>query len=139
MTLNNDMVQEVKVQSSNFAAEYGSGGMNISAVTKGGGSQFSGTVYDYVRHHKFAANDRSNSIAGVDKPKSSFNYPGGNVGGPILIPGSTSTRTATSCSSSSASKCSGRRSIPAPASASCRRPGSGRGLQRVPVADAGRT
>jgi hypothetical protein len=87
VTLNNDMVQEVKVQSSNFAAEYGSGGMNISAVTKGGGSQFSGTVYDYVRDHRFAANDRSNSIAGVKKPKSSFNYPGGNVGGPIVIPG----------------------------------------------------
>lgn len=87
VTLNNDMVQEVKVQSSNFAAEYGSGGMNISAVTKGGSSRFSGTVYDYWRNHRFAANDRSNSIAGVEKPKSSFNYPGGNIGGPIIIPG----------------------------------------------------
>src|SRR5215218_3023195 len=87
VTLNNDMVQEVKVQSSNFAAEYGSGGMNISAVTKGGSSRFSGSLYDYMRDHRFAANDRSNSIAGVDKPKSSFNYPGGNVGGPIIIPG----------------------------------------------------
>src|SRR5690349_5133251 len=34
VTLNNDMVQEVKVQSSNFAAEFGSGGMNVSGVTK---------------------------------------------------------------------------------------------------------
>ncbi|PYR60168.1 MAG: hypothetical protein DMF85_05865, partial [Acidobacteria bacterium] len=34
VTLNNDMVQEVKVQSSNFAAEYGTGGMNVSGVTK---------------------------------------------------------------------------------------------------------
>src|SRR4029453_19339084 len=32
VSLNNDMVQEVKVQSSNFAAEYGTGGMNISGV-----------------------------------------------------------------------------------------------------------
>ena len=30
------MVQEVKVQSSNFAAEYGTGGMNVSGVTKAG-------------------------------------------------------------------------------------------------------
>jgi hypothetical protein len=87
VTLNNDMVQEVKVQSSNFAAEYGSGGMNVSAVTKGGSSRFSGTLYDYWRNHKFAANDRSNSITGTPKPKSTFNYPGGNIGGPILIPG----------------------------------------------------
>ena len=38
------------------------------------------------------------------KPKSTFNYPGGNVGGPIIIPGWSSTRTATRRSSSSASK-----------------------------------
>ena len=87
VTLNNDMVQEVKVQSSNFAAEYGTGGMNVSAITKAGTSKFSGTVYDYYRDHRFAANDRSNSITGTDKPKSTFNYPGGNIGGPIVIPG----------------------------------------------------
>ncbi len=79
------MVQEVKVQSSNFAAEYGSGAMNVSAVTKAGTSQFHGTLYDYSRSHKFAANDRSNSIAGVKKPESSFQYPGGNIGGPIFF------------------------------------------------------
>jgi hypothetical protein len=87
VTLNNDMVQEVKVQSSNFAAEYGSGGMNVSAVTKAGGSQFHGALYFYNRDSRFAANDRSNSIAGVEKPKSKFNYYGGNVGGPVLLPG----------------------------------------------------
>ncbi len=87
VTLNNDMVQEVKVQSSNFAAEYSSSGMNVSAVTKGGSSRFSGTVYDYWRDHRFGANDRSNSITRTPKPKSSFNYPGGNIGGPIVIPG----------------------------------------------------
>jgi hypothetical protein len=87
VTLNNDMVQEVKVESSNFAAEFGTGGMNVSAVTKGGSSRFSGTLYDYNRNWKFAANDRSNSITGTERPKSKFNYPGGNVGGPILIPG----------------------------------------------------
>ena len=92
VTLNNDMVQEVKVQSSNFAAEYGAGGMNVSAVTKSGGSQFHGTLYDYNRDSKFAANDRSNSIAGVEKPKSKFNYAGGNLGGPIIVPGPASTR-----------------------------------------------
>ncbi len=87
VTLNNDMVQEVKVQSSNFAAEYGTSGMNVSAVTKGGTSRFSGTLYDYNRNYRFAANDRSNSITRTEKPKSSFNYPGGNFGGPIIIPG----------------------------------------------------
>ena len=87
VTLNNDMVQEVKVQSSNFAAEYGSGGMSVSAVTKSGSSKFNGSLYHYWRGYQLAANDRSNSITGTEKPKSKFNYPGGNIGGPIVLPG----------------------------------------------------
>jgi hypothetical protein len=83
VSLNNDMVQEVKVQSSNFAAEYGTGGMNVSGVTKSGASKFHGEGYDYVRDSMFAANDRSNSIAGTPKPKSKYQYPGGQLGGPI--------------------------------------------------------
>ena len=83
VSLNNDMVSEVKVQSSNFAAEYGSGAMNVSGVTKSGTSKFHGEAYDYIRDNKFAANDRSNSIAGVAKPQASYKYPGFNVGGPI--------------------------------------------------------
>ncbi len=85
VSLNNDMIQEVKVQSSNFAAEYGTGGMNVSGVTKAGSSQFHGSAYDYWRDHRFAANDRSNSIAGTEKPKSTYQYPGGNIGGPITF------------------------------------------------------
>jgi hypothetical protein len=87
VTLNNDMVQEVKVQSSNFAAEYGTGGMNVSAVTKAGSAQFHGSLYEYSRLYQVAANDRSNSIAGVEKPKSKYNFPGGNIGGPVILPG----------------------------------------------------
>ena len=85
VSLNNDMVQEVKIQSSNFAAEYGTGGMNVSGVTKAGTSQFHGTLYDYYRPSELSANDRSNSITGVDKPKSKYQFPGGNVGGPIFF------------------------------------------------------
>jgi hypothetical protein len=85
VSLNNDMVQEVKVQSSNFAAEYGTGGMNVSGVTKSGTSKFHGEGYDYWRDSRFAANDRSNSIAGTPKPKSKYQYPGGNVGGPLFF------------------------------------------------------
>ena len=83
VSLNNDMISEVKVQSSNFAAEYGSGAMNVSGVTKSGSSRFHGEGYFYDRDNRFAANDRSNSIAGVTKPKASYKYPGFNVGGPI--------------------------------------------------------
>ncbi len=85
VSLNNDMVQEVKVQSSNFAAEYGTGGMSVSGVTKSGTSAFHGQLYDYWRDNRFAANDRSNSITNTPKPKSKYQYPGGNIGGPITF------------------------------------------------------
>jgi hypothetical protein len=85
VSLNNDMISEVKVQSSNFAAEYGAGGMNVSGVTKAGTSRFHGEGYYYLRDSKFAANDRSNSIAGVAKPAATYKYPGFNVGGPIFF------------------------------------------------------
>jgi hypothetical protein len=86
ITANPDMVQEVRVQTSNYAAEHGSSAVQISATTKSGSSAFHGSIYDYIRHHKFQANDRSNSINGVERPKSKYNYPGGNIGGPILLP-----------------------------------------------------
>ena len=88
ITANPDMVQEVKVQTSNYAAEHGTSAVQISATTKGGSNDFHGSIYDYMRHHRFQANDRSNSIAfpRVERPKSKYNYPGGNVGGPILLP-----------------------------------------------------
>jgi hypothetical protein len=85
VSLNNDMVQEVKVQSSNFAAEYGTGGMNVSGVTKAGTSRFRGELYDYYRDYHLASNDASNVIAGTEKPKSKYQYPGGNIGGPITF------------------------------------------------------
>jgi hypothetical protein len=85
VSLNNDMVQEVKVQASNFAAEYGTGGMNVSGVTKSGSSKFHGEAYDYWRDSSFAANDRSNTATNTPKPKSKYQYPGGNMGGPIAF------------------------------------------------------
>jgi len=87
ITANPDMVQEVKIQTSNYAAEHGTGAVQISATTKGGSSSFHGSVYDYLRNYNFQANDRSNSINGIPRPKSKYNYPGGNIGGPILLPG----------------------------------------------------
>ena len=86
ITANPDMVQEVKVQTSNYAAEHGTSAVQISATTKGGSNDFHGSLYDYLRHYRFQANDRSNSINNVTRPLSKYNYPGGNVGGPILLP-----------------------------------------------------
>ncbi len=86
ITANNDMVQEVTVKTSNFAAEYGSSGVQITATTKGGSKDFHGEVYDYFRPLALQASDRSITSVGGLKPQTHFQYPGGNIGGPILLP-----------------------------------------------------
>jgi hypothetical protein len=86
ITPNVDMVQEVTVKTSNYAAEYGNSGVQISATTKGGSKDFHGELYDYFRPNKLQASDRSNTIIGAARPKTSFQYPGGNIGGPVLLP-----------------------------------------------------
>ncbi len=94
ITPNTDMVQEVKVQASNYAAEFGNAGVHVSAITKGGSAEFHGTLYNYVRHNKLAANDRSRTILGdqttvaTARPKTQYWYPGINISGPVILPGS---------------------------------------------------
>ncbi|MCI0661277.1 MAG: hypothetical protein L0220_09415, partial [Acidobacteria bacterium] len=86
ITANPDMVQEVKVQTSNYAAEHGTASVLINATTKSGSSGFHGSLYDYSRDHRLGANDRSNSINLVERAASQYNYPGGNIGGPLFFP-----------------------------------------------------
>jgi hypothetical protein len=86
ITANPDMVQEVKVQTSNYAAEHGTSAVQISATTKSGSNAFHGEIYDYLRNYRFQANDRSNSINNIARPKSKYQYPGGNFGGPVILP-----------------------------------------------------
>jgi hypothetical protein len=89
---NNEFVAEVKVQMSNYAAEFGTAAINVQAVTRSGSSEFHGSAYNYLRHHKFSANDRARNYANQDRPKTKFQYPGFTLSGPILIPGTSFNR-----------------------------------------------
>src|SRR5215813_11929570 len=94
VSLNNDFVQEVTIQTSNFAAEHGNSGVQVLGKTKGGSRDYHGSVYDYTRHEALAANDRfRNYVKAADptspaglKPPGQFYYPGGTLGGPIYLP-----------------------------------------------------
>lgn len=87
VNMNQEMMQEVKVLTSNFGAENQKGPIVVSGVTKGGGKGFHGAAYLYARHASMNANDWYNNKTGIARPNSRYFFPGGNVGGPVLIPG----------------------------------------------------
>ena len=75
-----DFVQEVKVQTSNFSAEYGrTSGPAFNVVTKNGTNQFHGAAFEYLRNDALDA--RNFFVA--KKPPLRFNDFGYDVGGPI--------------------------------------------------------
>ncbi|HXI74790.1 MAG TPA: carboxypeptidase-like regulatory domain-containing protein, partial [Pyrinomonadaceae bacterium] len=75
-----DFVQEVKIETSNFSAEYGrNAGAAINIVTRGGGNSFHGAAFEFLRNDKL---DARNFFSPV-KAKLRFNDFGWNFNGPI--------------------------------------------------------
>src|SRR6185437_622069 len=79
-----DAVEEFKVQTSNFSAEFGfSGATIVNVVTRSGTNQFHGSGYEYLRNqvldaNSFFDNAQGNKLAGLRR-----NNFGGTIGGPI--------------------------------------------------------
>src|SRR5881398_1754858 len=87
MTINQDAVGEVKVLRNNYAAEYGNnGGAIINIVSKGGGRDYRGSAYYFVRNESLNANNFFNNKAGLVRPLYRHKIPGFNVGGPLPLP-----------------------------------------------------
>jgi hypothetical protein len=84
---NLDSIAEIKVLSSNYAAEYGrNAGGTITVITKGGGKDFTGSGWWYKRHEMFNANSWDNNRTNTLKSPYRYNIYGYSVGGPIYIP-----------------------------------------------------
>lgn len=80
-----DAVQEFKMQTNFFSAEYGqTGGAVVNMVTRSGANQFHGTGYYFLRHSDLNSNSWSNNKAG--RPKSYYRRDqlGGVFGGPVI-------------------------------------------------------
>ncbi len=76
-----DFIQEVKIETSNFSAEFGrTSGPAFNIVTKNGTNKIHGTVFEYLRNNLFDARPFFSST----KTHLVYNDFGGGVGGPIL-------------------------------------------------------
>ena len=83
-----DDVQEFKVQTNSFSAQYGwSTGNVVNVITKSGTSDFHGVVYEYLRNQALDANTFFNNRNGIAKTPDHRNQFGVAGGGPVYIPG----------------------------------------------------
>lgn len=81
---NPDSIQEFKVQTGQYDAAYGPGsGANVDLVTKGGGNDFHGAVFEFLRNDAFNANDFFFNATGQKKPVLKQNQFGATLGGPV--------------------------------------------------------
>ena len=83
-----DALEEFRVQSSNYSAEYGrSAGGQFSFVTRSGTNLLHGLAFDYLRNDVFDASDWFNGLFHQPKPPLRQNDFGGTFGGPLILPG----------------------------------------------------
>jgi len=72
---NEDAIQEVKILSSNYDAEYGrNSGGTITVITKSGTNKFHGSAWANHRHEEFNANNYFSNAKGL--PRSQYRDPG---------------------------------------------------------------
>ena len=82
-----DALQEFRVQSSTYSAEYGRNpGGQFSFETRSGTNKWHGTAFDYLRNGYFDANDWFNDYLGAPQLDVHQNDFGGTLGGPVSFP-----------------------------------------------------
>lgn len=83
-----DSIQEFRVLTNTFDAEYGrNSGSVINVVTKSGTNELHGSLYEFFRNKSLNANDYCLTAAEglpCEKPKFNQNQFGGTLGGPIV-------------------------------------------------------
>ncbi|HEY9284205.1 MAG TPA: TonB-dependent receptor [Pyrinomonadaceae bacterium] len=79
-----DALQEMRVQSSSYAPEWGRApGAQISLVTRAGTNEFHGTASEYFRHDMLGANDWFANSRMLQKPPLRQHLFGATLGGPV--------------------------------------------------------
>ena len=81
-----DGIQEFKVQTNSYAAEYGRAlGAVVNVTTKSGTNDLHGTAFEFVRNEKLDAKNYF-TVAGAPNPPFKRNQYGFSIGGPVVVP-----------------------------------------------------
>lgn len=82
-----DSVQEFRIQTNSFAAEYGHSGAGIiTMVTKSGTNQMHGSAFEFLRNSAMDSNNFFANRSGIKLTSFKRNQFGGSLSGPIVLP-----------------------------------------------------
>ncbi len=87
-----DAVQEFKIQTNSFTAQYAlTDGNAVTVITKSGTDKFHGDLFEFFRNYALDANYYFNKDNGTStpsaRPSTRMNQYGATAGGPLYIPG----------------------------------------------------
>src|SRR5262245_39705644 len=84
VSVNPDALEEVKILTSNYQAEYGrSGGGFIALTTRSGTNEYHGAGRYFRRHDSLNANNFFNNARNIPRPLYRYNFYGWDFGGPV--------------------------------------------------------
>jgi hypothetical protein len=84
---NPDSIDQFQVVTSNFTAELGrSSGAQVSLITRSGGEDYHGTLFELYRTPRLNANEYENNLNGRPKGQYVQHIFGGSLGGPVFFP-----------------------------------------------------
>src|SRR5215831_6117995 len=82
-----DAVEEFRVQTNNYSAEFGgSGGGIVNLIFKSGSNQLHGSAFDFLRNSVMDSNSWNGNRSGIPLASFKRNQFGASGGGPVILP-----------------------------------------------------
>ena len=81
-----EAIQEFKMQTSDFSAEFGRSSAIINTTLRSGSNTLHGSAYEFIRNSSLDANDFFLNLASASKPQFQQNNFGASLGGPVALP-----------------------------------------------------
>ncbi len=81
-----DAIQEFKLETNAYSAEFGRYAAQVNATTRSGGNAFHGSLFEFLRNDAFDAANFFDNFTARGKAPLRYNQFGGTIGGPVSFP-----------------------------------------------------